>query len=61
MKPETGTALDAASRSDPLLQELENEGIVLEIKHAVIDVHRERRGELGLDDWEPDPFEHKWR
>ena len=56
------TAVKAEAWADALIKEAEMDGVnnVLEVKFAVIDIHKARRGE-HVPDWQPYRLQHKWR
>ena len=53
------TAVKAKARADVLIKQAERDGVnnVLEVRFAVIDIHRARRGE-HIPDWQPYRLQH---
>ena len=56
------TAVKAEAWADSLIKKAEIERInnVLEVKYAVIDLHKARRGE-HFPDWQAYLLQHKWK
>ena len=60
-RPGVCTASDAETRADAMMEKTETNGVnsVLEVRYAVLDIHKARRGEPSPDG-EPYPMEHRW-
>ena len=56
------TAVEAEAWADALIKKAEIDGVdnVLEVRFAVIDIYKARRGE-HVPDWQPYRLQHKWK